>query len=79
MVCPYTALRGVLGPVVVVAQPDLGLRPLTDLTVLEHPLPLDLHVRLGLLVSHQELAGAASGLPLRVEPGRKEDEHFFKI
>ena len=63
-----TTLRGMFGPVVVVAQPNFGLRPLTDGPVLHHPLPLDLHVGLGLLVRHQELAGAAPRLPLSVEP-----------
>ena len=59
------------GPVVVVAQPNFGLRPLADGPVLHHPLPLDLHVGLGLLMGHDELAVAAPRLPLCVEPGSK--------
>ena len=69
---PHTTLRGMFRPVVVVAQPNFGLRPLADGPVLHHPLPLDLHVGLGLLVSHDELAVAASGLPLRVKPASKK-------
>ena len=66
-----TTLRGMFRPVVVVAQPNFGLRPLADGPVLHHPLPLDLHVGLGLLVGHDELAVAAPRLPLCVEPDSK--------
>ena len=55
-------------PVVVVAQPHLGLRPLADGPVLDQSLPLDLHVGLRLLVGHDELAVATSRFPLRVKP-----------
>ena len=72
MVRSDTALTGMLAPVVVITQPHFGLRTLADGSVLAQSLPLDLHVGLGLLVSHDELAVAASGLPLRVKPASKK-------
>ena len=57
-----------LAPVVVITQPHFGLGTLADGAVLAQSLPLDLHVGLGLLVSHEELAVTAPGLPLCVKP-----------
>ena len=74
MVRSDTAFTGMLAPVVIVTQPHFGLRPLADGAVLAQSLPLDLHVGLGLLVSHKELAVTAPGLPLCVKPGSKSKE-----
>ena len=71
MVRSDTTLRGMFAPVVVVAESHFGLRALADGAVLDESLPLDLHVGLGLLVSHEELAVTAPGLPLCVKPGSK--------
>ena len=72
MVRSDTTLRGMFAPVVVVAESHFGLRALTDGAVLDQSLPLDLHVGLGLLVSHDELAVAAPRLPLCVKPASKQ-------
>ena len=68
VVGPDTALGRRLGPVVVVAQPHFGLRALADVPVLLQPVPFYLHIRLRLLVGHQELVRAASRLPLCIKP-----------
>ena len=74
MVRSDTALTGMLAPVVIITQPHFGLGPLADGSVLAQPLPLDLHVGLSLLVSHEELAVTAPGLPLSVKPARKSKD-----
>ena len=68
MVGPDAALGGRLGPVVVVAETNLGLGALADVPVLGQPVPLDLHVGLRLLVGDEELVGTPTGFPLCVEP-----------
>ena len=69
MVGPDAALGGRLGPVVVVAETNLGLGALADVPVLGQPVPLDLHVGLRLFVGDEKLVGASSGFPLSVKPG----------
>ena len=76
MVRSDTALTGMLAPVVVITQPHFGLGTLADGAVLAQSLPLDLHVGLGLLVSHEELAVTAPGLPLCVKPASKEESEM---
>ena len=68
MVGPDAALGGRLGPVVVVAETNLGLGALADVPVLGQPVPLDLHVGLRLLVGDEKLVGTPTGFPLSVEP-----------